>query len=145
MNTNPNTNIDPRDTNGNPLIAGNHYHIRFRNRDLLKVPDPNQIENSNLSQHPSQFVKTEDEIIAFENINFELYNIWPDQEEEIVYLYFSGRDENDIDIDLSEWEPEWADYVPSNIISTPVRPKKEDAFQLQKQLENLMQKEMYYL
>ena len=29
-----------------------------------------------------------------------------------------------IDIDLSEWEPEWADYVPSNIISTPVRPKK---------------------
>ena len=125
MNTNPNTNIDPRDTNGNPLIVGNHYHIRFRNRDLLKVPDPNQIENSNLSQHPSQFVvKTEDEIIAFENINFELYNIWPDQEEEIVYLYFSGRDENDIDIDLSEWEPEWADYVPSNIISTPVRPKK---------------------
>ncbi len=120
-----NTNTDPRDTNGNLLIVGNHYHFRFRNRDLLKVPDPNQNENSNLSQHPSQFVvKTEDEIIAFENINFELYNIWLDEEEEIVYLYFSGRDENDIDIDLSDWEPEWADYVPSNIISTPVRPKK---------------------
>ena len=120
-----NTNTDPRDTNGNPLIVGNHYHFRFRNRDLLKVPDPNQIENSNLSQHPSQFtVKTEEEIIAFENINFELYNIWPDEEEEIVYLYFSGRDENDVDIDLSEWEPEWADYQRSNIISTPSRPKK---------------------
>ena len=129
-NINPNTNIDPRDTNGNPLIVGNHYHFRFRNRDLLKEPDPNQIENSNLSQHPSQFVvKTEEEIVAFENINFELYHIWPEEQEDIVYLYFSGRDENDennIDIDLSEWEPEWADYVPSNVISTPVRPKRSE-------------------
>ena len=67
-----------------------------------------------------------------------------EEQEDIVYLYFSGRDENNIDIDLSEWEPEWADYVPSNIISTPVRTNKRGRVPTQKQIENLMQKEIYY-
>ena len=51
-NTNPNTNIDPRDIDGNLLIVGNHYRFRFRDRDLLKTPSPqNQQPQNQDSMH----------------------------------------------------------------------------------------------
>uniref|UniRef100_A0A6C0C201 Uncharacterized protein n=1 Tax=viral metagenome TaxID=1070528 RepID=A0A6C0C201_9ZZZZ len=46
-NTNPNTNIDPRDIDGNLLIVGNHYRFRFRDRDLLKTPSPQNQQPQN--------------------------------------------------------------------------------------------------
>ena len=123
-----NTNTIPRDTNGNPLIEGNHYNIIFRGRNKVLLKQPRDDTNGR-SQHPSEKfnVQTEDKINVFEDILFELYNMeFEVGTEERWWLDFQGRDSNREVITMEDWKPEWASYRPVQTILTPERHHKRD-------------------